>query len=104
LRADESVTVHVGEDEIVDVAAASPRSLFQRAAVVLGLTAFLLLGCYVSLLETSAPATFEQKELVNRAVDVIERAGFGRDAFLLRRLSNYRTSDNWWNAWVGHAD
>ncbi|MGB8508313.1 MAG: zinc finger Ran-binding domain-containing protein [Pyrinomonadaceae bacterium] len=83
---------------------AAPRSLIQRALIVLGLTAFILLLCYVSLLETSAPATFEQRETVRRAIAEIERAGFVKDAFLLRHLVNYRTSDNWWNRWAGHDD
>lgn len=79
-------------------------TLIKRALVVLGLTSLLLVGCYISLLETSEPVTYEQKQLVHRAVALIEASGFDRDAFLLRRLANYRTSDNWWNRWLGHGE
>jgi hypothetical protein len=69
-----------------------------------GLSAFLLVVWYVSLLETSQAADFDQRQTVARAVALVERAGLGRDAFLLRRLASYRTNDNWWNVWVGHGE
>ncbi len=78
------------------------RSILKRALVVVGMTASLLFGCYLSLLATSTPANYEQKLLVRRAIDVIEQKGFSREAFLLRHLTTYRTSDNWWNRSMGH--
>ena len=82
-----------------------PRRSLARKVLAGCLTAGLLLVVfYVSLLETSTAVTYEQKQVVLRAVDLIERKGFTRDAFLLRRLANFRTSDNWWNNYVGHAD
>lgn len=84
---------------------AKPRRSLKRKAAAGVLTALLLLFVfYISLLESSTPATYEQREAVRRAIDRIERAGLSRDAFLLRRLANFRTDDNWWNAYVGHAD
>jgi hypothetical protein len=80
------------------------RSLFKRAAVVLGVTLFLLFIFYVSLLNTSEPVTFEQKQTIERAVSTLERGGFGNEAFVLRHLVSYRTTDNWWNRWIGHTD
>jgi hypothetical protein len=59
---------------------------------------------YLSLLWTSTPVNFEERRAVERAVALIERAGFARDATLLRRVASFRTTDNWWNASVGHAD
>jgi hypothetical protein len=70
----------------------------------LGLSALVLLGFHASLLATSDAANFDQKREVTRAVALVEEAGFGREAFLLRRLANYRTTDSWWNRWNGHAD
>jgi hypothetical protein len=82
----------------------SRRGPLRKVLAGCGLSFFLLVGCYVSLLETSEPATFDQRQLVYRAVDLIEQGGFARDAFLLRRLANYRTTDNWWNRWLGHGE
>ncbi|HEV2705589.1 MAG TPA: hypothetical protein VGV59_06665 [Pyrinomonadaceae bacterium] len=80
------------------------RSILKRVGVAVAVAAVLLVGCYVSLLETSTPADYEQRQLVARAIDIIERSGFERDAFLLRRLANFRTSDSWWNRWLGHQE
>lgn len=80
------------------------RSLKRKVSAGLFASSLLLVVFYVSLLETSTAATFDQKQSVRRAVELIERKGFTKDAFLLRRLANFRTSDNWWNNYVGHAD
>jgi hypothetical protein len=80
------------------------RGFLKRGAWVLCMTGMLLLICHVSLLETSQSANYDQRQLVRRAVDLIEQRGFTRDAFVLRRLANYRTTDNWWNNWLGHGD
>ena len=80
------------------------RSVLRKVLSGFVLSAFVLSGFHVSLLATSEAANFEQKRQVWRAVAVIEQEGFGREAFLLRRLANYRTSDSWWNRWNGHAD
>lgn len=81
-----------------------PRGMVKRAAAVVGMTGFCLVLFYLSLLETSKPATLAERQAINRAVAIIERRGFTRDAFILRRLTSFRTTDNWWNKWLGHAD
>ena len=104
--ASDAATTHVFESE----GAAAPeegnrrRSLVRRALVVLGLTLTLLVGCHASLLSTSTAATYDERAQVGRAVELIERAGFTREAFLLRRLTNFRTTDNWLNAYAGHTN
>ncbi len=80
------------------------RGLLRRALWVLAATALLLVGSHASLLLTSTPATYDEREQVGRSVELIERAGFTREAFLLRRLTNFRTTDNWLNAYAGHAN
>ena len=80
------------------------RGLLRKVLSGLASSALVLLGFHVSLLATSDAAGFEQKREVMRAVALVEEAGFGREAFLLRRLANYRTTDSWWNRWNGHAD
>ena len=80
------------------------RSILRKVLAGVGLSAFLLVVWYVSLLETSRAADYDQRQQVGRAVRLVGDAGLGRDAFLLGRLANYRTDDNWWNAWVGHGE
>jgi len=63
----------------------------------------LLFVWYVSLLATSEPISFEQKQVVHRAIKVLEEKGFTGEAFLLENFVSYRATDNWWNRWVGHA-
>jgi hypothetical protein len=95
-----------GPLEFEEGAAAGPprRGLLKRAAFVFGLSGVLILAWYVSLLETSTAATLEQKQTVRRAVELIEQSGFRREAFLLRRLASFRTSDNWWNRQLRQGD
>ncbi len=76
----------------------------RRVLAGLAMSVLLVFVWYLSLIETSKPASFDEKRAVDRAVDLLESKGFRRDAFLLRRLANFRTTDNWWNAYVGHAD
>ena len=79
------------------------RGLARRAGAVFAVTFALLVAWHASLLWTSEATTFDEREQVRRAVELIERGGFDREAFLLRRVTNFRTTDNWWNAYVGHA-
>lgn len=74
------------------------RSLLEIFAVV----AFLLFLAYASLISTSDPITDEQREVVDRSIALIDQRGFGREAFFLRYLVRYRSTDNWWNRRVGH--
>lgn len=83
---------------------AGGRSLRVRAAFVVGAVALFIFGSYLSLRATSDAADFEQRQIIGRAIEVLEREGFGGRAFVLRRLVSYRTSDSWWNRWVGHQD
>ncbi|MEI4902449.1 hypothetical protein Q8G48_28330, partial [Klebsiella pneumoniae] len=55
-----------------------------------------------SLLLTSKPIDEDQREVVMRAVDVLDHAKFSREVFMLRHIANYRATDNWWNLHVGH--
>ncbi len=80
------------------------RGLLRRAAAVVCATLAVLVLCQASLLWTSRAATVEERIRVRRAVDIVERGGFGREAFLLGRVTNFRTSDNWWNNYMGHEE
>ena len=97
-----------GTDEaaygIEDTGNKSGGSIVKRALVVLGVTCLLLFIFYVSLLSTSDRITFEQKQLVYQAINLLDQNGFGKETFALRHLVNYRATDNWWNRWVGHKE
>ncbi len=98
----ESDTTNYGADEANE--REGSRSVVKRGLIVSAVVVALLFICYVSLLATSEPISFDQKQVVHRAIKVLEEKGFTREAFLLRDVVNYRATDNWWNAWVGHAD
>ncbi|MDQ3908092.1 MAG: hypothetical protein M3268_07075, partial [Acidobacteriota bacterium] len=78
--------------------------LLRRALVVALIVVLILAGFYVSLLATSEPVTAEQRQLIERAIDVLDARGLGDHTFALRRLASYRTTDNWWNDWNGHRE
>jgi hypothetical protein len=79
------------------------RRLTKGAIQVFAAVCGILLFAYLSLMMTSDPLTADQRQIVNRAIDILDQQGFGSDAFLLRRLVSFRSNDNWWNRWVGHG-
>ena len=80
------------------------RGLLTRVAWVVTVTCAVIVAWHGSLLLTSDAATMSQRLQVRDAVELIEKNGFTREAFLLRRLTCLRTTDNWWNRWVGHGE
>jgi hypothetical protein len=93
------------EQSSVDVAATPPRrGIGRRLIWIIGTTSILLFAFYLSLLLTSDDLRFEQREIVQRATDVLREKGFRKEAFVVSRLATYRSSDNWWNNYVGHRD
>jgi len=80
------------------------RSLRKRVLFIAGMVGAFVLAGYVSLRATSEAVTFEQRQIIGRAIDVLEGKNFDRRAFVLRKLVSYRASDNWWNRAVGHRD
>jgi hypothetical protein len=69
---------------------------------IAGVTVMILVACYVSLLASSDGLSTEERQLVMSAIKELDRAGFSRESFALRRLVSYRSTDNWWNRYVGH--
>src|SRR5579885_158145 len=52
-----------------------PPSFLKRAAVVVSIIAVFLIGSYLSLIFTSDPLSAEQKQQVERAIDVLSSRG-----------------------------
>jgi Peptidase family M48. len=46
----------------------------------------------------------DQREKVRTAIWQLEQQGFTREAFVLKHLTAFRSTDNWWNRYVGHRD
>ncbi len=93
--------VDIATDDIVVV---KKRSFGKRVSWILGMTCLLLAIYYLSLLATSDRIKWQQKQTVDRAITVLEQKGFGKEAFVLRHVVSFRTTDNWWNTKVGHHD
>lgn len=74
--------------------------LMRRAAVCLTVVIAAVAGFYSSLVLSADSLDLDQKTAVRRAIDLLERKGFADEAFLLRRVAVFRSSDNWLNASV----
>ena len=94
------VSPHKGEE----AAPKKSRGFLKRVAFVVGATLTILIIFYLSLLFTSDGLQSEQRDQVKRSIAILEQKGFSSEAFVLRYLASYRTSDNWLNAYVGHRD
>jgi hypothetical protein len=79
-------------------------SLRRRLLWFIGITWLIVFIWSRSLVFTSEPPTLEQRRVVTRAIVILERAGFGKEVFVLRSLTNYRVTDSWWNLYQGHGD
>src|SRR5262245_30978204 len=71
--------------------------LLRSAVRVLALSGFIIFLWYASLIGTSDPVLFEQKQALDRSIDVLEQKGFSQQVFILRHLVRFRATDNWWN-------
>ena len=68
------------------------------------MTLVLLFTFYMSLLLTSEDLQYDRRQTVKAAIAIVQQKGFARQAFVLNNLVKYRSTDNWWNVYVGHRD
>src|SRR5438445_1673597 len=80
------------------------RSFLTRVTFTLGTTLVVLVIWYVSLLMSSDGLQPEQRQQVQKAIVLLQQQGFSREAFVLKHLTAFRSTDNWLNAYVGHRD
>ncbi len=80
------------------------RSLLKRLTWIAGATLISLIVCYASLLITSSGLESDQREEVHKAIAVLERTGSTREAFVLKHCTAFRSTDNWWNRYIGHRE
>jgi hypothetical protein len=72
--------------------------LLRRAAVCFAVCLFTIFGFYISLLVSAKRLGYEEKQKIERAIQILDEKGFAREVFLLRYLTAYRAEDNWLNA------
>ena len=99
-RCGESLT----EQAVADEDAPKRRGLLKRLVWIISTTIVLLFIAYMSMLVTSDDLRYDQREVVERAVAVVDAKGFDKQAFILKRLTRYRATDSWWNKYLGHRD
>jgi len=80
------------------------RGLLKRVTWVVGATLLILTIWYASLLMSSTGLQPDQRERVDKAIAVLQQSGFTREAFILNHLTSFRSTDNWWNSYIGHHD
>ncbi len=80
------------------------RGLLKRVTWVVGASLLILTIWYVSLLMSSTGLQPDQRERVDKAIAVLQQSGFTREAFILNHLTSFRSTDNWWNSYIGHHD
>ncbi len=76
----------------------------RRAAWLVSVVVLVVFAWSRSLLLTSAPVDDSQRAVVFRSIQILDRAGFAREASMLRHFANFRATDNWWNVYLGHQD
>jgi len=82
-----------------------PRRSFRKRVVwILSATLVTLVAWYISLLMTSDRLQPEQYLKVDVAIGLLEQTGFNRESVLLRHATMFRSTDNWWNRYLGHRD
>lgn len=72
--------------------------LLRRALICAAVCVLTLLGFYLSMIFTSAPLKYDEKKQVQSAINILDEKGFGKEVFLLRHLTSFRSNDNWLNA------
>jgi len=74
--------------------------ILKRIFVLIAVCAGAISVFYGSLVYSADPLSYEEKELVENAIALIDEKGFAFEAFLLRYVTVFRGNDNWLNASV----
>jgi hypothetical protein len=85
-----------------ELAEPGPRSLGRWLLWIAGMTWLIVFVWSRSLIFTSEPLEQTRRWQVNTAIGLLDQAGFSREVFVLKNLTNYRATDSWWNEYQGH--
>ncbi len=75
-------------------------NLLRRAVVCLIVLFAALGGFYASMVFSAKGLGYDEKRSIYGCIQILERQGFADEAFLLRRLAVFRSTDNWLNSSV----
>lgn len=75
-------------------------SIKRRTIVCILVCVGAVVAFYLSLVISAKPLKGENQAVVASAIDHIEASGFDREAFLLRNIATFRSTDNWLNSSV----
>ena len=78
--------------------------ILRRATICMFAALAAIAGFYVSLVFSADKLSFDEKAAVRNSIDILEARGFTSEAFLLRHIAVFRSSDNWLNASVVKED
>lgn len=76
----------------------------RRVMWLIGVTWAIVFIWSRSLVFTSDALELNQRQVVAHAIAIVEHAGFSKEVFVLRQLTNYRATDSWWNLYQGHRE
>ncbi len=74
--------------------------ILKRTAIFVVVSLFSILVFYLSMIFTSDPLSFEEKQVVEKAIAVLDEKGFSNEVFLLEYFTSFRANDHWLNASV----
>lgn len=74
--------------------------ILRRVAVCIGAILFTIFGFYLSLIGSCERLSYQEKEIVEKAIAILDEKGFSNEVFLLNYLTAFRATDNWLNASV----
>ena len=80
------------------------RTFLRRVVWIFATTAMLLIIWYVSLRVSSDGLQPDQRAKVEAGIAFLQQHGFDREVFVLRRMTTFRSTDSWWNRYLGHRD
>lgn len=95
---------HAASTAPVTTVATKKRGFLKRLTWILGATSISLIILYASLVFSSDGLQPDQREKVQNAIAVLSQQGFTREAFILKHLTVFRSTDNWWNNYIGHRE
>lgn len=74
--------------------------ILRRVVVCIFVCVLSVFGFYLSLVFSSKPLSYQDKQTIQSSIDILQAKGFSEEAFMLNYLSAFRSSDNWLNASV----
>src|SRR5690242_79719 len=75
-------------------------AILQQAATHAAAAVLAVIAFYLSLVSTSLPPTQNEKQQIDRAVQLLADRGFPEEVFLLKGTTTFRGTDHWLNSFV----